>query len=292
MAREDGMRYRDFAVITGDLPSYGSIVRQVFSEEDIPFFIDEKRALIHNPFVEYLRAALEACTENYSYDSIFRMLKTGMSDLTEDEIDSLENYVIALGIRGKKKWRSKWVLVYQGEDPAEVPAINAAREKTAGLLDDLADALARRNSTVREKTAAVYEFCIRSRIQEKLSGRENYFRENGRPDLAREYAQVFGRIMRIDLHKNFRSRHEIIETVNGLFSQLMRREIGGVEYDERAALSSDDVMGNASEGGLDKDVEIMGQSDPFLFPAALSADQGFTDGRRAGKCTEGTGRLD
>ena len=78
MVREDKMRYRDFAVITGDLPSYGSIVRQVFSEEDIPFFIDEKRALIHNPFVEYLRAALEACTENYSYDSIFGMLKTGM----------------------------------------------------------------------------------------------------------------------------------------------------------------------------------------------------------------------
>jgi ATP-dependent helicase/nuclease subunit B len=197
MVREDKMRYRDFAVITGDLPSYGSIVRQVFSEEDIPFFIDEKRALIHNPFVEYLRAALEACTENYSYDSIFRMLKTGMSDLTEDEIDSLENYVIALGIRGKKKWRSKWVLVYQGEDPAEVPSIDAAREKTAGLLDDLADALARRSSTVREKTAAVYEFCVRSRIQEKLSGRENYFRENGRSDLAREYAQVFGRIMHL-----------------------------------------------------------------------------------------------
>jgi ATP-dependent helicase/nuclease subunit B len=195
LVREEGMRYRDFAVITGDLTSCGSIVRQIFSEEGIPFFLDEKRLLLHNPFVEYLRAALEACTDQYSYDSIFRMLKTGMTDLSADEIDALENYVLAFGIRGKRKWRSKWILVYRGEDPAEVPDIDAARGKVTALLDDLADALAARDATVKEKTAAVYQFCVRSRIQEKLSARENIFRGNGQYDLAREYAQVFGKIM-------------------------------------------------------------------------------------------------
>ena len=42
--------------------------------------------------------------------------------------------------------------------------------------------------------------------------------------------------VRIDLHRNFRSRREVVDAVNGIFGQIMRREIGGVEYDEDAAL--------------------------------------------------------
>ena len=131
----------------------------------------------------------------------------------------------------------------------------------------------------RFRTVMIDEYQDSNYLQEEIltavsrieDGEDNYFCvgdvkqsiysfRQARPDLFmekfRRYENNDGG-MRIDLHKNFRSRHEIIETVNGLFCQLMRREIGGVEYDDRAALSSDDVMGNASEGGLDKDVEIM-----------------------------------
>lgn len=41
---------------------------------------------------------------------------------------------------------------------------------------------------------------------------------------------------RIDLRQNFRSRQEVIESVNDLFYRIMGRELGGVEYDEDAAL--------------------------------------------------------
>ncbi len=35
---------------------------------------------------------------------------------------------------------------------------------------------------------------------------------------------------RIDLHRNFRSRRQVLDAVNLVFSQIMRREIGGIEY--------------------------------------------------------------
>lgn len=41
---------------------------------------------------------------------------------------------------------------------------------------------------------------------------------------------------RIDLHKNFRSRKNVLDTVNLTFSQIMRKEIGGIDYDDAAAL--------------------------------------------------------
>lgn len=41
---------------------------------------------------------------------------------------------------------------------------------------------------------------------------------------------------RIDLHKNFRSRREVLDSCNLVFEQIMTRAFGGIEYDENAAL--------------------------------------------------------
>lgn len=62
-----------------------------------------------------------------------------------------------------------------------------------------------------------------------------------RPDLFMEkfktYPQEEGMdCLRIDLHKNFRSRAEVLEGVNYLFYQIMGEDLGGVEYDRTAAL--------------------------------------------------------
>lgn len=41
---------------------------------------------------------------------------------------------------------------------------------------------------------------------------------------------------RIDLHKNFRSRAEVLESVNFIFRQIMGEDLGGITYDADAAL--------------------------------------------------------
>ena len=55
-----------------------------------------------NPFVEYLRAAMEMAVQGFPYESVFRYLRCGMSEVTREQADKLENYVLALGIRGYK----------------------------------------------------------------------------------------------------------------------------------------------------------------------------------------------
>lgn len=61
-----------------------------------------------------------------------------------------------------------------------------------------------------------------------------------RPELFMEkyntYSLADSSRQRIDLHKNFRSRPEVLEGVNFIFRQIMRRELGGIEYDDSAAL--------------------------------------------------------
>ena len=61
-----------------------------------------------------------------------------------------------------------------------------------------------------------------------------------RPDLFMDkfdrYTLEESENQRIDLHKNFRSRAEVLEGVNFVFRQIMHKDLGGVEYDDRAAL--------------------------------------------------------
>ena len=61
-----------------------------------------------------------------------------------------------------------------------------------------------------------------------------------RPELFLEkydtYTTADSRRQRIALHKNFRSRPEVLESVNRIFRKIMRKELGGIEYDEGAAL--------------------------------------------------------
>ena len=76
-----------------------------------------------------------------------------------------------------------------------------------------------------------------------------------RPELFLEkhdsYGQDGERAMRIDLHQNFRSRTEVLYSVNAVFERIMGKEVGGIVYDEQAALypgaSYPEVEDEASE---------------------------------------------
>lgn len=77
-----------------------------------------------------------------------------------------------------------------------------------------------------------------------------------RPELFMEkldsYTIEESETQRIDLHKNFRSRPEVLRSVNFFFQQIMRRELGGVEYDKDAAL----YAGASFEPGNDPDFAV------------------------------------
>ena len=71
--------------------------------------MDHKKSILLNAFVEYLRSLLEMAEQNFTYESVFRHLRTGLCGFDCDEVDRMENYCLALGIKGYKKWQQAWV---------------------------------------------------------------------------------------------------------------------------------------------------------------------------------------
>ncbi len=197
LVRDEGFRYRDVAVVTGDLETYGAYLEQAFAKYGIPAFIDRKRDVLKNPFVEFLRALLAAVAEDFSYEAMFRMLRSGMSAVDARETDVLENYVLARGIRGFAAWNRAWTYLPKGMEPEELEALNALRQKAVAGLDALRAGLKRKGADARSMTRALYEYLVSLGIQEKLKRYEQRFEAAGDFAMAREYAQIYGMVMEL-----------------------------------------------------------------------------------------------
>ena len=148
LVREKEYRYRDIAVITGDLETYGWEARQAFEKAGIPCFVDSRRTVLSNPLAEAIRAILDMESSSFSYESVFRYLRSGISDLTEAEIDELENYCLALGIKGRKTWENRFFAHSRYMDPARVPVMEALRLRIMEKIGPFTEAMHAKDRTV------------------------------------------------------------------------------------------------------------------------------------------------
>ena len=195
LTRQGGYRYRDIALITGDPETYGEDAAEMFTAAGIPCFLDRKQAVMTNPLVECIRAALQMVVKSYTYDTVFRFLRSGMTRFTAEEIDDLENYVLALGIRGRTMYEKTWTKVPDYMDAGSVGYIDGLRQRFVEETEHLHECLHDRRAVLRKKTAALYQFLVQFGLQEKMKQLQEQFEADGEPVRAKEYAQIYAAVM-------------------------------------------------------------------------------------------------
>lgn len=190
-------RYRDFAVISGAIEEYGSYVPQIMEEFGIPFFLDTTKNILLHPFLEFVRSLLQVIEDNFSEEAMFRYLRCGLSQISEDEIDILENYVLAAGIRGKKKWEARFIYITHEVAEEDLEVLNELRIRVMEPFSELTAAFHKKGATVRECTTALYQFIVSLQIEQQLKYRENQYKEAKDLAKAKEYAQIYRIVMDI-----------------------------------------------------------------------------------------------
>lgn len=187
--RKEGYRYRDIAVITGDMERYQRELSYECRENQIPFFMDCKRNLFDNAFVETLRAALEVLERDFSYESVFRYAKAGLHDVEPGDVYLLENYVLQTGIRGASAYEKVWEFLPAGWNEEKQARVNAAKETLITPLRTLRESM-RGRFAVKEGTAAIRSLIESLGMEEKLSSMTEWFSGEGSQDKVREYSQI------------------------------------------------------------------------------------------------------
>lgn len=186
LSREKGWRFREMTVVSGDLSVYGSIIKRIFPEFGIPYFIDEKKPVIQNPIVDLVLTGLRVIDRGYRYEDVFKLLKTGFCGLAREQVELLENYCLEYGIRGRR-WKEPFV---PGERKYPLAELNKYRERFINPFLRLEMAL-KNSSSIREMIIALYAYLEEIELRQQLEGWVEELRESGQLEQAEENAQIW-----------------------------------------------------------------------------------------------------
>ncbi len=190
---EGRIRYRDIAIVTGDMEGYKRPLEEALRLNGIPYFIDNKKSLLNNNFVDCIRALLEMIDENFTYEPVFRYLKRGMSNLCQDDIDTFENYVLGCGIKGIKQYSNGFTKKYKGLSDEELNRCERIRAEFVKPIEEFKTNIDKKN--VRDITKAIYMFIKENNLYEKLQEYTNEFGDD--ESEKQEYSQVYKLIMEL-----------------------------------------------------------------------------------------------
>ena len=156
----EGYRYQDIAIVSGDVEMYASYVRQVFAEYEIPYFLDQTNPILFHPLLERVRGLLELGKRDFSYESVMRVIKSGLLPIETGQADLLENYILAYGICGRHRFDQLWVRCPDWMDAESLVALNEKRAQLMAVLDPYMDVMSAKDATTRMRTRALYDVMV------------------------------------------------------------------------------------------------------------------------------------
>lgn len=203
LIREEGLTYRDIAVVIGDLEGYASYVETEFGQLEIPCFLDRTRGIVLNPMIEYIKSALQLYIRDFSYDTVFHFLRSGMADISREEIDELENYVIRTGARGYRTYSRLFTRrteeMQQGSGQEDTERAEETLERLNRIRQQFADTVEILHMAPWAKAGEyvdhLYDFLEQNQVQQKLLNYQQQFEQEGDLAKAREYAQIYRLVM-------------------------------------------------------------------------------------------------
>lgn len=190
LVRDKGYRYKDIAVVTPGIDLYEVNIRKVFTQFDIPYFMDIKKDIMSNPFVKYILSILDMLNYNFKHESVFEYLKTGFSSFDYGEVDKLENFALQYGIEGNR-WFRKFTMKCDNVDYYE-----KLRKTIANDFSSLRKEF-KTLHTSEDITKFLYNIFNKHGIREKISKKSDEFKHTGKYELAFLNTQVWNVVIDI-----------------------------------------------------------------------------------------------
>ena len=248
LIKKKNYRYRDIGIITKNIEGYSSLCKAIFSEYEIPVFIDEKKDITSDPFIKYVLSILEIFAKNWTYEAVFNYLKSGIVKI--DRLYELENYCLKWNIKGSKWYDKPWN--FGEEDTFE----SEQKEIITPLLEFRKN-LSSKN-TADKISNELYKFIIKNTNEISL----NIEAYNAVIDVIDEIADLFNNIK-----MTFDDYAKLLKT------GISCKEIGQIPQTQDKVIVGDV---NRSKTHKVKAIFIIGVNDG-VFPSVPSSEGFFND---------------
>lgn len=183
LVKNKNYRYKNIAVVSANIDDYSEDIKAIFNEYNIPVFIDEKKDVDQNILMKYVISLLNIYANNFSYESMFSYIKSGLIDIPNEKIFLLENYVKKWGIRGNKWYKSDFEFEEKNDIQDE---INKVKKQIIEPIMELKKKLSG-EKTAKEITKNLYEFIEKNNIQESILKKAEKLEEQGEKEAADGY---------------------------------------------------------------------------------------------------------
>ena len=173
LIRENGYRCRDIAVVARDSDVYEMPMRSALRKCGVDIFEDFRRPIAATPVIAAVLAAVSIAAEGWQTENVMRFLKTGMSALDENGINTLENYTYMWQIEGSK-WLEEWEynplgfgVHFTEKESQELKEINGLRKTAVEPLNAFCKRTGKACSA-REYAKAVYDLLTELDVPKKI----------------------------------------------------------------------------------------------------------------------------
>ena len=284
LCREEGYKYNEISVVTGDLENYSRFLENVFKLYDIPIFLDEKKKIANHPLITVVTGVFSVFETNWSYESVFRLLKSGYWGMTPNEVDVLENFCLKYGIKGELlRSNNRWAMIMKQMEARKdvrenLQQIQNLRTLAVTDLDEFYGSWKGKKKG-KELVAAFYSFLEDSGVLERVVSETEEFINNGDENGAALQEKTWGGLLNIFEQISEIIGDELIELSE--FGELL--ELGFMELGAgMAPVSVDQVL----VGDLDrsrhhkvKALFVMGMNED-TFPASIPKTAIINDNER------------
>lgn len=223
LIRTENLRCRDIAVISRSEDNYSRQIRAALKKNGVPVFDDKRQPITTQPLVEFMLSAVDIAVSGFSCDSVMRVLKTGMTNLTVEDISELENYVLMWQINGNK-WLNDWTAHPEGlgetmheKDTERLDSINNIRKSIVGPLQKFRNELKDCNGLTAAQ--AIYHLFVTMNVPENLRKLAERLNAKGETELAVEQGRIWDVV--IEILDRIASSLENINIQPKRFSELL-----------------------------------------------------------------------
>lgn len=195
--REKGLRYKEMAIVTNAMDVYEKSLRGTLREYKIPCFIDSRREITTHPLITMITALLDCLVYDFRYENVFAYLKSGLPPFPLEDIDSLENYVLAYGIKGYK-WRKEiWEYGLKKEGDDTINYMNLLRQRFMEPFLPFFQWKKNSSQPLKKFIALLIQHLEALDIAGTLLTWTDEAIENGHPEKAEEHRQIWQLLMQV-----------------------------------------------------------------------------------------------
>ena len=134
--QESELSYKNFRILLGDVESYKLSLQTIFNQYQIPFYLGKSETMAHHPLTQFVESIGRLKRYYFRQEDLINLLRTGLyTDLSQEEIDSFEQYLRYLGIDGLSSFKQEFTKNHR--EKFDLVKLNELRVRVLSPLETL-----------------------------------------------------------------------------------------------------------------------------------------------------------